>query len=147
MQQREDPSAHLIQDQRQETQTPHPSALVADLNDLAVKTVHGAMVYIRDVAHAADGSPPQTNIVRVDGRLAVLMNVMKMESASTLDIIRGVRERLKAIRGRLPQALQITGLSDQSIFVRAAISGVVLVSCNAASAAREHRSTAESKPR
>ena len=101
-----------------------PSA-VNDLNDLPIKAVNGAVIYIRDVAHVRDGNPPQTNIVRVDGSRGVLMNVMKIGSASTLDIIAGVRAKLESIKGQLPPQLQINALSDQSIFVRGAIDGVV----------------------
>jgi multidrug efflux pump subunit AcrB len=100
-------------------------SVVNDLNDLPVKAVNGAVIYIRDVAHVRDGSPPQTNIVRVDGRRAIMMAVMKTGSASTLDIIKGIREKLVSIKGQLPPQLQINALSDQSIFVRGAISGVV----------------------
>ncbi|HVC47415.1 MAG TPA: efflux RND transporter permease subunit [Terracidiphilus sp.] len=99
--------------------------LVEQLNNLPIKTVNGAVLYIRDVAHVRDGNPPQTNIVRVDGKRAILMNVLKTGSASTLDIIRGVRERLAAIKSQLPPQLKINALSDQSIFVRSAIDGVV----------------------
>jgi multidrug efflux pump subunit AcrB len=77
------------------------------------------------VAHVRDGSPPQTNIVRVDGHRAILMSIMKTGSSSTLDIIKGVHERLASIKGQLPPQLQIKALSDQSIFVRGAIDGVV----------------------
>jgi multidrug efflux pump subunit AcrB len=98
---------------------------VNDLNNLPIKTVDGAVVYIRDVAHVRDGSPPQTNIVRVDGKRAILMNILKTGSASTLEIIKGVREKLASIKGQLPPQLRINALSDQSIFVRGAISGVV----------------------
>jgi multidrug efflux pump subunit AcrB len=103
-----------------------PSVL-DDLNNLPIKTVNGAVVYIHDVAHVRDGSPPQTNIVRVDGRRAIMMNVMKTGSASTLDIIKDVRTIIDSpnMRGRLPSQLKIAALSDQSIFVRSAISGVV----------------------
>ena len=88
--------------------------------------MNGAVVYIRDVAHVRDGNPPQTNIVRVDGHRAILMNIMKTGSASTLDIIKGVREMSRAsFKGQLPPQLQINALSDQSIFVRGAIDGVV----------------------
>jgi multidrug efflux pump subunit AcrB len=100
-------------------------SIVNELNDLPVKAVNGAVIYIRDVAHVRDGNPPQTNIVRVDGKRAILMNIMKIGSASTLDIIGGVRAKLEAIRGQLPPQLQINTLSDQSIFVRGAIDGVV----------------------
>ena len=101
-----------------------PSVL-NDLNNLPIKAVNGAVIYIRDVAHVRDGNPPQTNIVRVDGKRAILMNVLKTGSASTLDIIAGVRAKLAYIKGQLPPQLRIDALSDQSIFVRSAIDGVV----------------------
>jgi multidrug efflux pump subunit AcrB len=99
--------------------------LLNDLNDLPIKAVNGAVVYIRDVAHVRDGNPPQTNIVRVDGHRAILMSIMKTGSASTLDIISGVRSKLDLVKGQLPPQLRINALSDQSIFVRGAINGVV----------------------
>jgi multidrug efflux pump subunit AcrB len=99
--------------------------VVNDLNSLPIKTVNGAVIYIRDVAHVRDGNPPQTNIVRVDGKRGVLMSIMKIGSASTLDIIAGVRAKLESIKGTLPPQLQFNFLSDQSIFVRGAINGVV----------------------
>jgi multidrug efflux pump subunit AcrB len=100
-------------------------SIVEQLNDLPIRAVNGAVIYVRDVAHVRDGSPPQTNIVRVDGKRAILMSIMKVGSASTLDIIAGVREKLDSIKGQLPPQLKINALSDQSIFVRSAISGVV----------------------
>jgi multidrug efflux pump subunit AcrB len=100
-----------------------PSAVEA-LNNLPVRTINGAVIYVRDVAHVRDGSPPQTNIVRVDGRRAILMSIMKTGSASTLDIISGIRSRLDAMKGQLPPQVKISALSDQSIFVRGAISDV-----------------------
>jgi CzcA family heavy metal efflux pump len=98
---------------------------VHDLNDLPIKTVNGAMIYIRDVAHVRDGNPPQTNIVRVDGRRALLMAIMKTGSSSTLDIIRDVQAKLQLARDEVPPQIHINALADQSIFVRSAISGVV----------------------
>ena len=102
--------------------------IIDELNNLPIRSVNGAVIYIRDVAHVRDGSPPQTNIVRVDGKRAVLMSIMKTGSSSTLDIIAGVQKKLIAIKTQLPpqfQHLQINPLSDQSIFVRGAIDGVV----------------------
>ena len=99
--------------------------MVEELNNLPIKAVNGAVITIRDVAHVRDGYPPQTNIVRVDGKRAILMNVFKTGSASTLDIIRNVREKLESIQGQLPPQLQVKPLSDQSIFVESAIHGVV----------------------
>src|SRR5438067_5765020 len=98
---------------------------VAELNDLPIKTVGTTPIYIRDVAHVRDGSPPQTNIVRVDGRRAVLMNIMKTGSASTLEIIDGVRSRVESVRGQVPPELKISPINDQSVFVRGAITGVM----------------------
>ncbi len=100
-------------------------SVVEQLNNLPIRTVNGAVIYIRDVAHVRDGSPPQTNIVRVDGRRAILMSINKTGSASTLDIIEGVRSKIDSIKGQLPPELKIAALSDQSIFVRGAIKGVV----------------------
>ena len=102
--------------------------IVDELNNLPIRSVNGAVIYIRDVAHVRDGNPPQTNIVRVDGKRAILMSIMKTGSSSTLDIIAGVQKKLIAIKAQLQppfQQLQINPLSDQSIFVRGAIDGVV----------------------
>jgi len=98
---------------------------VDELNNLPIKTVNGATIYMRDVAHVRDGYPPQTNEVRVDGGRAVLMSVLKSGSASTLSIIDGVKAALPRIEQALPPSLKVSLLNDQSIFVKAAISGVV----------------------
>ncbi len=95
------------------------------LNDLPIKTVNGATIYVRDVGNVRDGFPPQTNIVRVDGQRSALMTVQKTGNASTLDIISAVRAQLPEIKAQLPPALQIRPIADQSIFVRSAISGVI----------------------
>ncbi len=98
---------------------------IQGLNDLPIRTVNGATVYIHDVAHVRDGFPPQTNIVRVDGQRASLLTIQKTGNSSTLDIIKSIREKLPVISSQLPSQLKITPLSDQSLFVRSAISGVV----------------------
>ena len=98
---------------------------IADLNNAPIRTVNGVTTYIRDVALVHDGSPPQTNIVRVDGQRAVLMSILKIGNASTLDIVDSLRGMLPKIREAIPQNLKIQALSDQSLFVRAAISGVI----------------------
>ncbi|MEM5403687.1 efflux RND transporter permease subunit [Paraburkholderia unamae] len=98
---------------------------VAALNDLPIKTVNGSVVYVRDVAHVIDGYAPQTNIVRADGKRAALLTIEKTGSASTLTIIQQVKAMLPKIAAGLPSALKITPLSDQSVFVKSAISGVV----------------------
>jgi multidrug efflux pump subunit AcrB len=99
--------------------------VVSELNNLPIKAVNGAVLYVRDVAHVRDGSPPQTNIVRVDGKRAIVMSILKVGSASTLDIIAGIRAKVESIKGQLPPQLQISPLADQGVFVRGAISGVV----------------------
>ncbi len=101
-----------------------PTSITA-LNNLPIKTVNGATIYIRDIGNVRDGFPPQTNIVRVDGQRSSLLSVQKTGNSSTLDIIANVREQLPSILAQLPPALRITPIADQSIFVRAAISGVV----------------------
>jgi multidrug efflux pump subunit AcrB len=98
---------------------------IEELNELPVRSQNGTVTYIRDVAHVRDGYSPQTNMVRVDGRRAVLMNVLKTGKASTLDIINSINEKLPRIRASLPPELKIAATSDQSVFVRAAISGVI----------------------
>ena len=98
---------------------------VPELNDLPVTTRNGTVIYVRDVAHVRDGYPPQTNIVRRDGHRGVLMSVLKTGSASTLDIISSIKERLPLIKGQLPAGFNIDLVGDQSVFVRGAINGVV----------------------
>jgi multidrug efflux pump subunit AcrB len=98
---------------------------VAELNDLPITTRNGSVIYVRDVAHVRDGFPPQTNIVRRDGHRGVLMNVLKVGSASTLDIIKDIKQRLPGIRDQLPPGFNVDLVGDQSVFVRAAIAGVV----------------------
>jgi multidrug efflux pump subunit AcrB len=99
-------------------------ASLADLGDLPIKTVDGAMVYVRDVAQVRDGNAPQTNIVHVDGNRSVLLQVFKNGSASTLAIIAGVKRRLADLTDALPPGLKVALLGDQSLFVRGAISSV-----------------------
>ncbi|MBU9667487.1 efflux RND transporter permease subunit [Burkholderia multivorans] len=98
---------------------------VAALNNLPVRTVGGNVVYVRDVAHVRDGYAPQTNIVRANGRRAALLTVEKTGSASTLTIIDQVKAMLPKIEAGLPKALHIAPLDDQSVFVKAAVQGVV----------------------
>ncbi|KVA30886.1 RND transporter [Burkholderia cepacia] len=94
------------------------------LNDLPIKSVDGTTIYIRDVAHVRDGYPPQGNIVRVDGHRAVLMSILKNGSASTLDIIAGVKAKLPLVEQTLPPGLKLVTMGDQSTFVNGAVSGV-----------------------
>src|ERR1700688_2481802 len=101
-----------------------PSAIEA-LGDLPIKTVNGAMVYIHDIGHVRDGSPPQQNIVHVDGNRSVLMFVLKNGAVSTLAIIDGVKKKVQEMKRTLPSNLVLTAIGDQSIFINAAIGGVI----------------------
>jgi multidrug efflux pump subunit AcrB len=96
------------------------------LNDLPIRSRDGTVTYLRDVAFVHDGSPPQTNIVRVNGRRAVLMTILKTGTASTLSIVNAIRSRLPYVRELLPAGSSITPIGDQSVFVRAAVRGVVV---------------------
>ena len=98
---------------------------IAELNDLPIKTVNGATIYVHDVANVRDGYPPQTNIVRVNGQRSALMVILKSGNASTLDIVSNVKKKLPIIAAGLPPALKIVPVSDQSLFVKASIRGVV----------------------
>jgi len=99
---------------------------LAGLNDLPVRTVNGATVYLRDVAYVRDGFSPQTNIVRQDGVRGVLISVLKNGGASTLDIVSNILDLLPRAAQSMPQDIKITPLFDQSVFVKAAVKGVVL---------------------
>ncbi len=98
---------------------------VAELNDLPVKVSGDATIYLRDVAQVSDGFSPQTNIVRQNGRRGTLISVLKAGNASTIDVVNGVRNILPRIALTLPPELKIQPLADQSIFVRAAVQGVI----------------------
>src|SRR5882757_7222412 len=99
--------------------------LVSALNNVPIKTVNGAPVYMRDIAQVRDGYQVQTNIVRTDGKRSALLTVLRHGGASTLAVVDGVKKLLPAIQATLPSALQIKLLFDQSLFVRASVSGVV----------------------
>jgi multidrug efflux pump subunit AcrB len=98
---------------------------VQELNDLPIKQVVGATIYLKDVATVSDAFAPQTNVVRQDGRRGVLLSVLKAGSASTIDVVDGIRNTLKRAVQSLPPELRITALGDQSVFVKGAVSGVV----------------------
>jgi CzcA family heavy metal efflux pump len=98
-----------------------------DINDLPIRgSVGGNVTYIRDVAFVHDGHPPQTNIVRVNGRRAVLMSIQKTGAASTLNIVNEIQARLPRVRELLPDGASVSTTGDQSLFVRAAVKGVVM---------------------
>ena len=99
--------------------------LLDRINDLPLKKVNGTIIYIHDVAFVHDGSPPQTNLVRVNGARAVLMTILKAGSASTLSVIDGVKSLLPRVRLTLPKGVDMHAVGDQSIFVKAAVFGVI----------------------
>src|ERR1700683_955807 len=95
------------------------------LNDLPIKKTNGQIISMHDVAFVHDGSPPQTNLVRVNGARAVLMTILKAGSASTLNVIEGIKSVLPRVEASLPPGLSVHAVGDQSIFVKAAIFGVL----------------------
>ena len=99
--------------------------LLEKINDLPVKKVNGTIIYIHDVAFVHAGSPPQTNLVRVNGSRAVLMTILKAGSASTLSVIEGIKSLLPRVEESLPSSLILRAVGDQSIFVKAAVFGVI----------------------
>jgi CzcA family heavy metal efflux pump len=99
--------------------------LLEKINDLPVKKANGTIIYIRDVAYVHQGSPPQTNLVRVNGSRAVLMTILKAGSASTLEVIDGIKSLLPRVEESLPSSLSLHAVGDQSIFVKAAVFGVI----------------------
>src|SRR3984885_12351894 len=99
--------------------------ILSDLNNLPVKTVNGATVYLKDVATVRDGFSVQTNIVRTNGTRGVLLTILRNGQASTLDIVNKVKAALPRIEAAMPPSLKVRQLFDQSLFVRASINGVV----------------------
>src|SRR6202048_743516 len=100
-------------------------SVIAELGDLPIKQVNGAMVYVRDVAAVRDGNPPQQNIVHVEGNRSVLMQVLKNGSVSTLAIVAGIKEKVEQLKAVIPSNLNIALIGDQSLFISAAVSGVI----------------------
>src|ERR1700691_1664322 len=98
---------------------------IAELNDLPVKTVNGATIYMRAVAHIRDGFSPQTNIFRANGSLCVLMSAYKTGNASTLDMVNYLKATLNIYKSAMPEGLKLTLFFDQSLYVRASIEGVL----------------------
>ena len=96
-----------------------------ELNDLPIRSVDGATIYIRDVAHVRDGFAPQQNVVHMDGVRGALLTILKNGSASTLDVVKGIKAAMPQMLRTLPLGLDVQEFADQSLFVRAAISGVI----------------------
>ena len=98
---------------------------VEELSSIPVRTPRGNIVFLRDVANVRDGFAPQTSIVHSNGRRAVIMPILKSAGASTLDVVARIRAALPAVLATVPESLKVSALFDQSIFVRAAVRGVV----------------------
>lgn len=98
---------------------------IPEINDFPIKVVGNSTVYVRDVANVRNGFSPQTNIIRRDGQRGVLVSILKAGSASTLDVVAGIKALLPKVSATLPPELKIQPLADQSVFVRASIDGVV----------------------
>jgi multidrug efflux pump subunit AcrB len=97
----------------------------ADMNNLPIKTVNGTTVYVRDVANVRDGFQVQTSLVHVSGKRGVLLSIMKNGGASTLDVVAGVKKALQELGSSIPSGLKVAPLFDQSLYVRASVTGVV----------------------
>src|SRR3984893_13320846 len=100
-------------------------ATIDDLNNIPVKYANGATVFIKDLGHVRDGSLVQQNVVRADGRRSVLLSVIKNGNASTVDVVRGVKEALKVARASAPPGMEIKELFDQSVFVSASVDSLL----------------------
>ncbi len=98
---------------------------IPEFNDLPIKKVGNTIIYLRDVATVGDGFAPQTNIVRQDSKRGALVTVLKAGDASTIDVVKGVRQLLPRVAQTLPPELRIQPLADQSIFVRGSMNGVI----------------------
>jgi multidrug efflux pump subunit AcrB len=100
-------------------------ASIADLNQMPVKFVNGATIFLKDVAQVRDGNLVQQNIVREDGHRAVLLSVIKNGNASTLAVVNGVKKAIDVARAAAPAGLTISELFDQSVFVKDSVRGVL----------------------
>jgi multidrug efflux pump subunit AcrB len=99
--------------------------VIEDLNELPIRTVKGAVVRLKDVAQVRDGAQPQTNVVRRDGERGVLLTILKSGMASTMDVVRGIKEEMPKALATVTNDLHVKEFSDQSVFVKHAIEGVV----------------------
>jgi multidrug efflux pump subunit AcrB len=99
--------------------------LIAAFDEMPIKSVNGVPIYMKDVGHVRMGYMVQTNVVRRDGRRAVLMTILKSEGASSLDVVNRVRAAMPGIQAQMPPELRMEFIFDQSIFVRAAVMGVI----------------------
>ena len=100
-------------------------AKISEISQFPIKVVGNTPIYIGDVANVRNGFAPQTNIIRNNGSRGVLVSILKAGSASTLDVVQGIKDLLPRVAATLPPALRMQPVADQSIFVRAAVNGVI----------------------
>jgi len=100
--------------------------LPEDYNSIPIAMKGNSIIYLKDVAHAHDGFAPQLNVVHNQGKRAILLTVLKNGATSTLDIVDSVKKLLEPLRAAAPKGMEIDLLFDQSIFVRAALNGVMI---------------------
>ena len=98
---------------------------VDELNNLPIKTVNGATIYMKDVAQVRDGFSVQSNIVRTDGNRGVMLSITRTGKASTLAVVNAIKAALPRVLATVPPELKVITLADQSLFVRASIQGVL----------------------
>ncbi|KVT40315.1 efflux RND transporter permease subunit [Burkholderia ubonensis] len=98
---------------------------IADISHIPLQTVNGATTYLGEVAAVRDGFSPQTNVVRQNGQRGVLVSILKSGDASTLKVVSDLKALLPKVEPTLPEGLTITPLFDQSVFVDAAVQGVI----------------------
>jgi multidrug efflux pump subunit AcrB len=100
-------------------------SVIDRLNELPIKTVEGTVIRVRDVAQVRDGYMPQQNVVRQDGARSTLISILKNGSASTLQVAAGVKASMAAVLKTVAENIHVKQFADQSLFVKAAVSGVV----------------------
>ena len=98
---------------------------IEDLNNIPVKFVNGATVFVKDIGQVHDGNAVQQNIVRIDGLRSVLLSIIKNGNASTLAVVNAVKQALAVARASAPPGMRITELFDQSVFVKASSQGLL----------------------
>ena len=114
-----------IDDKQYTVRTNATPATIDDLNMMPVKFINGSTVFLKDVAQVRDGSMVQQNVVREDGKRSVLLSIIKNGNASTLSVVRGVKQALKNIQAAAPAGMKINQLFDQSVFVTSSVEGVL----------------------
>lgn len=114
-----------IGDRQYVVHTNETPASIDALNDIPIKVVNGATVFVKDVGQAHDGWLVQQNVVRKDGKRSILLSIIKNGNASTLEVVNAVKDALQTIRKAAPPGLEIDELFDQSVFVKQALAGVL----------------------